>query len=566
MKFIVSQMAFFLAQQSNRRNMHFMWHFALIILFLILVYTALFHWVMLHEGQHYSVLTGLYWTLTVMSTLGFGDITFHGDLGKMFTLLVLTSGIVLFMLLLPFMFIRFVYAPWLEAQSKALTPRELPKDTEKHIIIVGDNSAALSIAARCRRYGIPYALLLNENNEAVSLYDRGYSVVLGAFDAVETYQAMRADKAALVLALHDDMKNTNIAATARECAPSVLIAGSAGCEDAADILRLAGCDRVFLFSRLLGESLARRVFSAGHESNIVGRFEGLCVAESPVHGTSLAGKSLQDADLRGRFGLNVVGVWQGSKYMSALPGTVFDDSAVLLLAGTADMLEKYDRSIAHSGSKAERSPVLILGGGRVGSAVAATLDRRAIPYRIVEEKASLLPMDDERYVLGNAADTATLRLAGIDGTGTVVVTTHNDDLNIYLTIYCRKLRPDIQIISRASLDRNVASLYNAGANLVMSQAGLTAATVINLLRPGQVFMLTEGLNIFRLGTPPSLVGKTLRNSGIRKGTDCSVLAVRRGGATLVSPEPDAALEAGDELIMIGTVEAEQAFMGLYFKA
>ncbi|MCL1939183.1 MAG: NAD-binding protein [Desulfovibrionaceae bacterium] len=565
MKFIISQMAFFMAQQTNRRNMRFMLHFMVFVVVLVLAYSAAFHWIMLYEGRNFSPLTGLYWTLTVMSTLGFGDITFNGDLGKMFTLLVLVSGIVLFMLLLPFTFIRFVYAPWLEAQSKALTPRELPKDTENHIIIVGDDSTALSIAERCRRYDIPYALLLDDSAKAIALYDRGYKVVLGALDAIETYHAMRADKAALVLALHDDMKNTNIAATVREFAPSVLIAGSAGHEDSVDILRLAGCNQVFQFTRLLGESLARRVFSAEHESNIIGRFEGFCVAESPVHGTPLVGKSLLEADLRGRFGLNVVGIWQGNQYMAARPETIFDNSAVLLLAGTADMMEKYDRSVIPSGNKAQHPPVLILGGGRVGTAVAATLDRRGIPYRIVEQNASLVPMDDGRYVLGSAADIATLRLAGIDETGTVVVTTHNDDLNIYLTIYCRKLRPDIQIISRATLDRNVASLYSAGANLVMSQAGLTANAVINLLRPGRIFMLTEGLNIFRLATPPPLVGTTLKNNGIRNNTDCNVIAVKRGERTSVPPDPNAALESDDELIMIGTVEAERTFMRLYLR-
>jgi Trk K+ transport system NAD-binding subunit len=307
------------------------------------------------------------------------------------------------------------------------------------------------------------------------------------------------------------------------------------------------------------------VFSAEHESNIIGRFEGFCVAESPAHGTPLVGKSLLEADLRGRFGLNVVGIWQGNQYMPARPETIFDNSAVLLLAGTADMMEKYDRSVIPLGNKAQHPPVLILGGGQVGTAVAATLDRRRIPYRIVEQKASLVPMDDDRYVLGSAADIATLRLAGIDETGTVVVTTHNDDLNIYLTIYCRKLRPDIQIISRATLDRNVASLYNAGANLVMSQAGLTANAVINLLRPGRIFMLTEGLNIFRLATPPPLVGTTLRNNRIRNNTDCNVIAVKRGECTSVPPDPNAVLESDDELIMIGTVEAERTFMQLYLR-
>ena len=36
----------------------------------------------------------------------------------------------------------------------------------------------------------------------------------------------------------------------------------------------------------------------------------------------------------------------------------------------------------------------------------------------------------------------------------VVITTHDDDVNVYLTLYCRRLRGDIQIISRATLERN----------------------------------------------------------------------------------------------------------------
>lgn len=555
-------MAFFFAEQSNRRNMRFMLRFTVFVILLVFLYTFLFHVIMLREGKDFSVVTGLYWTLTVMSTLGFGDITFSSDLGKLFSVLVLMSGIVLFMLLLPFTFIRFVYTPWLEAQSNALTPRELPAATSGHIVVVGSDSIALSIADRFRRYDIPYALLIDKAEQAIFLYDKGYSVVLGDLDVIESYQAVRADKAAMLLALHDDLKNTNIAATVREFAPDVPIAGCVTHDDSIDILHLAGCGQVFHFAKMLGENLGRRVFSTQLESNIIGRFEGFCVAESQAQGTPLAGKTLLETNLRGQFGLNAVGIWQGNQFMPAKPDVVIDDGAVLLLAGTADALEKYDRAVSPSAGTPEM-PVLILGGGRVGKAVAATLEKRRIPYRIVEQKISVVPKDDPHYVLGSAADIAVLKTAGIDETGTVVVTTHNDDLNIYLTIYCRKLRPEIQIISRSTLERNVASLYNAGATLVMSQAGMAANTVINLLKPGRVYTLTEGLNIFRLETPPGLVGSRLKESGIREQTECNVIAVSHKGDIHVPPDPVALLEKDDELILIGTAEAEKLFMEKY---
>jgi hypothetical protein len=91
---------------------------------------------MLYEDRKYSWITGFYWTLTVMSTLGFGDVTFASDLGKVFSMAVLMSGIVFLLVMLPFTFIQFFYGPWLEAQSRARAPRELPENTSNHVIRV----------------------------------------------------------------------------------------------------------------------------------------------------------------------------------------------------------------------------------------------------------------------------------------------------------------------------------------------------------------------------------------------------------------------------------------------
>ncbi|MDR2801183.1 MAG: NAD-binding protein, partial [Desulfovibrio sp.] len=462
MKFVLSQMEYFLARHDNRRNLRFMLRFALLIGALVIFYSILFHSIMKLEGREYSQLTGLYWTLTVMSTLGFGDITFHSDLGMIFSIVVLMSGIVLFMLLLPFTFIRFVYAPWLDAHNKAKTPRELPKETSGHVLIVGSDGMALSLATRCVHYGIPCALLLDDDRKAVTLVDQGYNVVYGETDSTSGYAAARAENAALILALHDDMKNTNIASTVHEYSPGALLAASADHEAAVDILRLAGCRHVLHFPQILGEALARRVFSTDSGMNIIGGFAGFCIAESPATGTSLAGKRIMDTDLRSRFGLNVAGIWHGKQYLPAKPEALLEDGSILLLAGTSEKLENYARSLRRRQTLPE-PPALILGGGRVGSAVARTLERRNIPFRVVEQKDTLSPKGDPRYVRGDAADISVLRSAGLDETRNIIVTTHNDDLNIYLTIYCRKLRPDIKIISRATMDRNVPSLYNAGA-------------------------------------------------------------------------------------------------------
>lgn len=561
MKILFSLIPALLAPQAGgKRNMHVVMAFTLFTMLLVLLFSFLFHLIMVYEERDYSFVTGLYWTLTVMSTLGFGDITFGSDLGKLFSIVVLMTGIMLIMVLMPFMFIRFVYQPWIDAYNSRRKPRELPADTSGHTILVGENAITLNIAQKLRQYKFPYALLVPpDSRDALDLYDNHYDVVTGEFDDANTYRNLRVDRAALVAAFCDDLKNTNIASTVREAAPSTLLAASAENQEAMNILQLAGCDHVYSFEQMLGRSLARRVHGTRAQSNIIARFGSLCIAEAPVIHTEFTGLTLRECGLRERFGLNVVGLWEGNTYMPARPDSRIEDTSILLLAGTANQLSFYDRK-AERTTEANTMPVLILGGGKVGKSAAEALERRGVSYHLVEKNPRLADADDPRYVIGNAGDFEVLRRAGIMETPSVIVTTHNDDLNIYLTIYCRKLRPDVQILSRSTLDRNVASLYNAGANLVMSHASMAASTIINLLSPGRMTILTEGLLIFRVTAPASLVGLSLKDSQIRERTDCNVVALRRGQELSVPPDPQLSIQEGAELILIGSAEAEHRFM------
>lgn len=565
MKLLLTLLPALLAQTSaGSRNRRIVCGFLLFTTLLVAAFSVIFHQIMAYEGRDYSYVTGVYWTLTVMSTLGFGDITFTSDMGKLFSIVVLVSGIIVIMIVMPFTFIRFVYQPWIEEYNNRRKPRALPPETKGHTILVGDNDISLSVARKLRQHKYPYAILVPDGQHALELYDNRYSVVTGAFDDADTYRNLRADQAALIAALEDDLRNTNIASTVREVAPSTLLAASAENQESMNILMLAGCDQVYSFPEMLGRSLARRVYGTRAQSNIIARFGALCLAEAPVIHTEFRGQTLRECAFRERFGLNVAGLWEGSSYLPARPDSRIDDLSILLLAGTADQLDAYDRKTARH-APANPAPVLILGGGKVGEAAAGALQKRGLSFRLVEKNPALAQPDDSRYITGNAADLEVLKRGGIMETPSVVVTTHDDDLNIYLTIYCRKLRPDVQILSRSTLDRNVASLYNAGANLVMSHASMAASTIINLLSPGRVTILTEGLNIFRVPAPAALVGLSLSKSRIRETTDCNVVALHTDGVLSVPPDPSVPMRADTVLVLIGSADAERRFMEQFGK-
>ena len=160
---------------------------------------------------------------------------------------------------------------------------------------------------------------------------------------------------------------------------------------------------------------------------------------------------------------------------------------------------------------------------------------------------------------GDAADKAVLDRAGFKNAPAVIIPSHNDESNVYLTIYCRKLRPDIQIITRAFLHRNVEPLHRAGADFVMSQDHMGANTIFNLLNRAEILMVTEGLDIFSQKTPESLVGVQLRDSKITEKTGCSLVAIKGEQGTIITPSPDHQFSENGEIILIGDEAAEKSF-------
>ncbi len=556
MKLFFSQLAYFF-NQSRERNVEILLKFLGLLVAMIALYSVLFHFLMMREGQQYSWITGVYWTLTVMSTLGFGDITFHTDLGRLFSIVVLLSGMFFLLIMLPFTFIQFFYAPWLEAQARSRAPRRLPEKIRNHVILTSFDPFTVHLVQRLLKHRYEYAIVIGDLQRTLEIRDQKYRVIVGEPGNPETYRRIRVDRAALVVASTGDMLNTNISATVREVSRQVPIVATADNKDSVDILQLAGATHVFQFMKLLGEALARKTLGIRIQNNVIGAIDSLLISETPVMGTSLAGMTLAESCIREITGLNVIGFWAEGRFIAPNPNGRLDAKKVLLLAGTESQLTRYD---SHFGVRpALQGPVLILGGGRVGKAAAVYLKKHGINYRIIERNRRLVE-EDECFVLGSGADIDTLNRAGIQAAPSIIITTHDDHTNIYLTIYCRKLRPDIQIISRANTEGNVHKLHSAGADQVMSYTSLAAGMIFNLLRPHGLQILAEGLNLFRQSVSYQFVGRPLADCNIRAMTGCNLVAVDSGKNVQINPEPTYRFTPKDELFLVGSDEAQRRYL------
>ena len=84
MKYLVSQLLYFANLRTSRLNLIALLRYILLLAGIIFVYSVIFHLIMAYEGRDESWITGVYWTLTVMSTLGFGTSRFNPTWGGCF--------------------------------------------------------------------------------------------------------------------------------------------------------------------------------------------------------------------------------------------------------------------------------------------------------------------------------------------------------------------------------------------------------------------------------------------------------------------------------------------------
>ena len=562
---VLTQIAFLLEEGPNRQNLAALAKFLLFLVGIITLYTVIFQVVMVRvEGQEHSWLAAVYWTLTTMSTLGYGDIVFVSDIGRTFSLIVLLSGILLLLVVLPFIFIRFVYAPWIEARLRLRLPKELPRETRDHVILCDLDPVAESVIEQLRLHRIPYVIVDPDPERAGRLHRDGFEIVHGELDNVQTWRSLRAGRAKVVVANLDDTTNTNVILTVRDVSPEVPVVGFASSEDAVDLMELAGATHVLPLRRQLGEQLSNRI-NAGHaQTHIIGRFRGLVIAEFPVLNTPLVGKTIRQTQLGEQFGINVVAVWEAGELQSVGPDFVLGEYCLPIVIGTEEQMRELDELLYIYDTN--WNPVIVIGGGKVGRSATRSLKAKGVPVHIVERKADLAELWDhvpDRMFVGDAANRELLEEAGIHEAPAVLLTTNDDAMNVFLAVYCRRLNPSLRIVSRVTHERNIPSIQRAGADLVLSYAGLGMETIVSLARGRTMVLLGEGVELFEEDLPRRLEGKTLADSEIRAKTGMNVVAVERNGELKPAPPASEVLRGGSRLYMIGTVEQLQRFTREY---
>jgi voltage-gated potassium channel len=209
--------------------------------------------------------------------------------------------------------------------------------------------------------------------------------------------------------------------------------------------------------------------------------------------------------------------------------------------------------------------VILCGYGLVGREVARVFQSEGVPFVIIEQDPAALQAAAERGYLvlaGDATRDDVLREAGIQGARALVAALGTDADNVYVTLSARGLRPDLFIVSRASMMESEPKLARAGADRTMSPymvggrrlAMLTLRPVVvdfvdtTLASPGGELVLEN----VRVSAGSPLCGKTIAQSREHSGRTTILAVKKQDGNLLANPSPDTVLQVDDVLVVIGT--------------
>jgi voltage-gated potassium channel len=314
----------------------------------------------------------------------------------------------------------------------------------------------------------------------------------------------------------------------------------------------------------------------------------VCLAAGAVMFALILHESVLESTYRSTVTLSLTGI-------DTKPGTPGGEviTIVLILAGMAIygyLASSIVELIAHgvlTGTMSERrrrrmidrirDHYIVCGFGRVGRQVASEFHDAGADYVVLDFNPEALGIARRQgipYLDGSGTKDEDLEAAGLSRARGLVACSDSDVDNLYITVSARAVRPDIQIVSRASTEDAASKMLRAGADRVVQPYASAGQEMAKLMLKPQV---SAFLDIVSRHGGPDLrfeeieitrtcpqAGRTIRETRVRHETGALIVALRKTDGTFdTTPDPDAVLEVGDVLIAVGTEQELRALEELF---
>ena len=216
-----------------------------------------------------------------------------------------------------------------------------------HFIICGYGRIGSIVARQLRRQGVPFVVVDRDTERVRAATEDGALAVAADASREEVLKRVGVERArGLIAAVGTDAENVYAVLSARVMRPDLFIIGRAGTEDATLKLKQAGANKVVspyeigavqIAQAALRPAVVDFVELATSSNNLELAMEEITIGAR----SSLASRSILEANLRQRFGVIVVGIQRRDLRMefNPEPETTIDTGDKLVVLGRPDSLK-----------------------------------------------------------------------------------------------------------------------------------------------------------------------------------------------------------------------------------
>lgn len=216
---------------------------------------------------------------------------------------------------------------------------------------------------------------------------------------------------------------------------------------------------------------------------------------------------------------------------------------------------------------ADRHPVLVVGLGRFGGAVASTLERMG--HEVLGADVSGIRVQSHadsltKVVEADCTDSECLKRLGAADFASAVVGIGTDiEASVLTTLALSDLGVP-SIWAKATNERHGRILEKTGAHHVIFPEQKMGERVARLLNENLLDFISfdNEFAIAKLAAPGPIVGLPLVTSECRKKYDVTVVGVKRAGTDFIHANPDTLILPDDQLVVSGTIPAIETFAAI----
>jgi voltage-gated potassium channel len=522
------------------------------------------------ENKPLSWSEALLFVVESMTTVGYGWLLpFSSEITRLLAIQIMLSGVIMIFVVIPLLL-----APFLTTLLAPAPPRRTPHRLSGHTVVMGYDEITSSVIDSLSISDHDIVIIEQDKAKALEIatnYRKRAYVIWGDYNDAATWSAAHITGARFVVICMDERQTASIVLGIREQVKGKII--SVVDKLSFDrYLRYAGADYVLSPKHTTGNLLARHaVFNpAGdNEHDIPGLNRINLDLQHPggpelrliniplVFGCDAAFKTLFDLNLFERFGIIIPFLWKAGKFIPVpREDIVVDNTTSLFLFGSGESIVATLKEEFRPDGCTDALAV-IAGFGDVGAGAYQKLSASGVSCIVVDSKKQ-----EVAQVIGNAEDEDVLKKARIEEARFCIVALNDDDVNIFTTLMARNLNPVIRILARANEPASVEKLYRAGADYVALLPRIGGQTIARIILADTITILLELPNndlviLHQVRTSyPKTAGWFMRKTGVR------IIGIEKSAGSIVAPGPDEILAEGDAVIAMGTTKQLKKFIRL----